>query len=332
VLADAVLVDTATEDLGELFQYAIGTPVTVRRGQSAMAPIISANLAHRKDLLYNGDKMPQHPVATLRMNNDTGLTLERGPVMVMENGKYVGEALLPFTAAGGEIVVPYAVELGAKVREESDTRREIHGLRIKGHYLYIEEWDIRWREVQVNNTTAEPLVVLVEHPRLTRYSLFDTVEAKEKTDDQWRFEVEVRAHGESSLRVQERRLLTRREELSKQSSRTLQGYLERGLLSRRDHGAVSELLAIWDKIAGHEKRLEEIEKERGKIYVAQEQIRGNMTALTSTGKEGALRASYVDKLEESEVRLKGLDNEETKLRAEIGGLNQQIEKKIEAWE
>jgi hypothetical protein len=332
VLAKAVRVDTATEDLGELFQYAIGTPVTVRRGRSAMVPIVSASLEHRKDLLYNGDKMPKHPVATLRMKNDTGLTLERGPVVVLENGKYVGEALLPFTASGGEIVVPYAVELGAKVSEESDSRREIHGLSIRGHYLHIEEWDIRWRDIRVNNSTGEPLVILIEHPRLTRYSLFDTAEAKEKTDDQWRFEVDVAAHGEAELRVQERRLLRRREELRKQSSRTLRGYLKQGLLSPRDHRTASELLDLWDKIAAHEERLEEIEKERASVYAAQEQMRGNMTALTSTGKEGALRASYVDKLEESEGQLQRLKNEEASLRSEIESLKRQIEKKMEAWE
>ena len=332
MLEKAVPVDTATEDLGELFQYAIRTPVSVRRGQSAMVPIVSARLTQHKDLLYNGSKMAKHPVATLRLQNETGLTLERGPVTVLENGEYVGEALLPFTAAGGEIVVAYAVELGAKVSEQSDSRREIHGLYIKGHYLHVEEWDIRWRDYQINNSTNEPLLVLVEHPRTAHYELFDTPEPKEKTGEHLRFEVNAPAHGETTLRVQERRLMRRREELQKQSSRTLQGYLKQGLLSRRDHGAVSELLALWDKIAAHEQRLEALEKERAKIYKAQEQIQGNMKTLDKTGKEGALRASYVDKLEESERQLQTLGREESTLRAEIAKLNQQIEKKIAALE
>ncbi|HSJ52906.1 MAG TPA: hypothetical protein VLC52_04095, partial [Anaerolineae bacterium] len=124
-LAKAAPVSTSGEALGELFQYVIATPVTVGRGQSAMVPIVSADLAYRKDLLYNGLKLPAHPVATLRLTNESGLTLERGPVTVLDRGEYVGEAVLPFSVAGGEIVVPYAVELSVRVREEMGSSREI---------------------------------------------------------------------------------------------------------------------------------------------------------------------------------------------------------------
>ena len=77
---------------------------------------------------------------------------------VLENGTYAGEALLPFTAAGAELVAPYAVELGAKVREESGASREIRGLRIRGAYLLIEEWNIQWREYRLTNSTGQPVV------------------------------------------------------------------------------------------------------------------------------------------------------------------------------
>ena len=325
---EAMVVDTAGQDLGELFQYIIRTPVTVRRGQSAMVPIVSCNLTHRKDLLYNSGKMPDHPVATLRLKNETGLTLERGPVTVLEDGRYVGEALLPLTAAGGELVVPYAVELGAKVSEESGSRRETYGLRIQSYYLHIEEWDIRWREVRINNSTDEPLQVLVEHPRTAHYEIFDSPQPSDHTEGQVRFDVEVAAQGEATLRVQERRLLMRREELQKGSARTLRAILKQGGLDRRDEEALRELLALWDRIADHEKRLEKIEKDRGGIYKAQEQIQGNMAQLATAGKEGALRASYVDKLGESEERLLGLAREEAELQAEIDRLSEQVEKKI----
>ena len=205
-LAEATPVATTGTDLGELFQYVIATPVTVGRGQSAMAPIVSARLEARKELLYNGVKMPAHPVATLRLANATGLTLERGPVTVLDRGEYVGEAVLPFTAIEGEIVVPYAVELGAKVREENGSSREINGLRIDGAYLVVEEWDVRWWEYRVNNSTSRPMTVLIEHPRQTSYDLFDTPEPKEQTPDHLRFEVDAAPRAETKLRVQMRRL------------------------------------------------------------------------------------------------------------------------------
>jgi hypothetical protein len=330
VLEEAAPVAASGESLGELFQYIIGTPVTVGRGQSAMVPIVSTDLNCQKDLIYNGSKMPTHPVATLRLKNETGLTLERGPVTVIEGGEYVGEAVLPFTVAGGELAVPYAVELGAKVREERGSSREIRGLQISGAYLRIEEWDQRWRDYQLNNSTRQEKQVLVEHPRTERYDLVDTPEPKESTDEHLRFEVTVPARGEAKLRVLERRLVSRREELHRQSYRDLQRFLERGLIDRSLHDQLAEVLGLWEKIATNEKAIRDAEQERQKIYKGQKQIQGNMGALSSTGKEGALRARYVEQLEASEDQLRALDKREAEFRAGIEQLRREIEVRIRA--
>jgi hypothetical protein len=329
-LAEAAPVTTTGKALGELFQYVIGTPVTVGRGQSAMVPIVSADLDYDKDLLYNGAKMATHPVATLRLENATGLTLERGPVTVIEQGQYAGEAVLPFTVDGGEVVVPYAVELGVKVREQSDSRRELHGVSIKGAYAHFEEWHIQQRQYQLNNSVGKAMTVLVEHPRTARYDLFDTLEPKERTEGHWRFEVEVPARGETTFKVQERRLMRRKEELRKQSCKGLQNFLKQGLLDRKTCDRVAELLEVWEKIEENEKRLAKVEKERQKIYKAQQQIQGNMGALTQTGKEGKLRSQYVEKLEATEEQLKALARQESEVKAEITRLEQEVKKRIAA--
>ena len=324
-LAQATPLAVSSQDLGELFEYVIQTPISVGRGQSAMAPVVSAWLAARKELLYNGSKLARHPVATLRMSNNTGLTLERGPAVVLDNGAYAGEAVLPFTAAGGELAVPYAVELGARVSEESGARREVAALRITGHYASYDEWDIRWRDYRVNNSTGQPMTVLVEHRRTALYDLFDTADPVEQTQDFLRFAVETPAHGETTLRVSERRLVVRREEIRRLSSAALQGNLKSGLLDAKTYNRLASLLDLWSQIAGHEKRLAEIEKERGKVYTAQEQVRSNMQALSTEGKEGALRAGYVDKLAASEEQLASLATEEKQRQADIERLNREVD-------
>ncbi len=326
----AAPVATTGQDLGELFQYAIQTPVTVGRGQSAMAPILASWLARRKDLIYNPAKFAKHPVATLRLHNETGFTLERGPATVIEDGAYVGEAILPFTAEGGEIVAPYAVELGAKLREESGQGRELRGLRIEGAFLRIEEWETRWRQVWLSNSTPKPLTVLVEHPRSQMYSLFDSAEPKEHTDEFLRFELAAAGRSEASLRVQERRLLSRREELQKQSYENLGRYLQRGLIDQTSHDFVAKLLRLWEQIGAFQRRLQEVAGERDKIYKTQQQIQANMGALGQTGKEGSLRSRYVDDLEASEVQLKALAQQETEFQQEIQRLEKEIAERIQA--
>ena len=320
----AAPIATAGQDLGELFQYAIQTPVTVGRGQSAMAPIIAARLTRQKDLLYNGRKLPKHPVATLRLQNETGLTLERGPVTVLEEGEYVGEAVLPFTAIGGEIVVPYAVELGVRVQENSGSRQEMHGVRLEGAYLRVEHWEIRWREYRLNNTTAKALTVVVEHPRSTQYELFDSPAARETTPDFLRFAVDAPAHAEARLMVQERRLTHQREEIQKQSYDSLRRYLQAGLIDPATHDKLAELLQLWERIETGRKTSADIQAEREQVYKAQQQIQSNMQALSTAGKEGEMRSRYVDDLAATEARLKELAQAETEAKAEIERLEKEI--------
>lgn len=316
------------KDLGELFQYDIATPVTVGRGQSAMAPILAAWLPRRKDLIYNPAKFAKHPVATLRLRNETGLTLERGPATVIEDGAYVGEALLPFTAEGGEIVAPYAVELGAKLREESGQRREMRALRIEGAYLRVEEWEVRWRQVWLTNSTPKPLAVLVEHRRPQQYSLFETAEPKERTDEFLRFELAAAARAEASLLIQERRLVASREELQKQSYDNLSRYLQAGLIDQSTHDFVAGLLRLWEQVDTLKRRLGEVGTERDKIFKTQQQIQANMAALGQTGKEGSLRARYVDDLEASEAQLKALAQQEAEVQKEIERVEREIDQRI----
>jgi len=102
---------------GETFQYVVTAPVSVKRGESALVPIIGKDVTYERELLYNGAKLPKHPVAALRFDNDTGLTLERGPVTVVEDGDYKGEAVIPFTKEDTQVYVPYAVKLGVRVVE-----------------------------------------------------------------------------------------------------------------------------------------------------------------------------------------------------------------------
>ena len=329
-MADSVSVSASGESMGELFQYHITTPVSVGRGQSAMVPIVSKTLDYQKELIYNSAKLPAHPIASLRMENGTGLTLERGPATVIEGGDYVGEAVLPFTADSGEFIIPYAVELGVSVREQNGAETQLYGLSLKGAYLLFEEWDIRWRAYQINNTTAKPISILVEHPRNAHYDLFDTPKPTEITKESVRFAVEIPAKTETTLRVNTRRLRQRREEVQRQSYVNLQRYLNKGLMDRNTHDLIAEILSLLEKINNHKQRIGEVDQEREKIYDAQKQIQGNMQALSNEGKEGRVRSQYVDRLETTENSLSVQNKEESRLKQEIEQLEAEIEEKLKS--
>src|SRR4029078_11329370 len=137
-------------------------------------------LKGRKELLYNGAKLPKHPVASLRLRNETGLTLERGPVTVLEQGDYAGEAGVPLSRAGGELIVPYAVELGISVTEEHTGERQTSGLSVREEYLIVQEWDIQKTRSMIHSTLAVPADVTIERALLPGYAFANTAAPAEQ--------------------------------------------------------------------------------------------------------------------------------------------------------
>src|SRR5207247_7572403 len=73
--------------LGDLFEYEIEHPVTIRRNQSALVPIVLRPFEGRPVLLHNRQTRPENPMRCVELHNTTGLTLEGGPVTVLEGGR-----------------------------------------------------------------------------------------------------------------------------------------------------------------------------------------------------------------------------------------------------
>jgi hypothetical protein len=328
-MAASVTSAATGQAVGELFQYNVSVPVTVGRGQSAMVPIVSNRLGCNKDLIYNGSKMPAHPVATLRFKNETGLTLERGPVTVLESGEYVGEAVLPFSTDQAEAVISYAVELGVHVKEEIKTESQLQSLRIKEGYLLQNLYDIRRTIYRLDNRTAQAKRVLIEH-NLSHYEVFDTPAPAEKTMETQRYKIEAPAGKMTEFTVQERYLRSRREELHSLSYQNLQRYFADKLLDQTAYNNLKALLDAWAEIGRLEKSVAEQEQQRIKIFKTQEQAQKNMAVLSNAGEEGKLRGRYVKQLTESEEQLAEIERTMAHLQAEIEQKTATIERMIAA--
>jgi hypothetical protein len=316
------------EERGALFQYRVAHPISVARGQSAMVPIMGQRLGCCKDLLYNGQKLPRHPVASLRMRNETGLTLERGPVTVIEDGNYVGEAVLPFTRAGREIILPYAVELGVVVREEQRGERRIGAISLRQDYLLIQEWDLQHTIYNIDNTLSTTVEVVIEQALLGGYELVETAAPSEQSQGLARWPVSCPPGVETNFAVHQRRELSRREQVRNLTSNQLHEFLRRRYLDEATYQSLAGVLAIYDQIAAHEQRIAQIAGERQGVFEQQRQIQGSLAPLGHQAQEGALRARYVALLGELEDRLAALADEEKRLKDEIARLEGEARQRL----
>jgi hypothetical protein len=307
------------KEAGEFFQYAVTAPVSVKRGESALVPIIGAEISYERELLYNGAKLPTHPVAALRFMNTTGLTLERGPVTVVEDGDYKGEAVVAFTKDGNQVVLPYAVELGVRVTERPEHFTRMGGLNIQGGYLIYEEYQGLSVTYIIENTTAKALTVTLEAMSIPPYELFDTPAPAVETANERRWRVSIPARGKAEFIRQERFLTRRQEELRQLNYQKLQQFMQNRWLDEATLSQLKELLNYLGQIqTSHDEELKLI-KERERVYQQQEQIRANLGALQPTGQEAALRNRVLAQLEAAQNRLEAIEQhiqELTRQRAE----------------
>ncbi len=322
---------TGTE-LGELFQYEVVAPVTVQRGESALVPILNARLPYTRELLFNEAKMPGHPVAALRFKNESGLVFERGPVTIVEDGTYRGEAIIQFTRAGSEIYLAFAVELGIKITLTHSTTSETAGIRIDGRLLHIRRATVQRVAYRLENNLPAEQVVTMEHPIWPTAELVDTDSPVARTASVYRWNVLCPARQVTTFGVAERRYDWEVSEVLDLSYARLQEFLQARWLDQKTEERIKALLDHQSAIARNEVEIAGLQAESETIYRREEQLRANMAALGAAGDEGALRRQIVAQLQASEdriavveARIAALQKEnighEAAIEAELAGLS-----------
>jgi hypothetical protein len=317
-VASAASPAAETKDAAEFFQYIVTAPVSVKRGESALVPILSVDVEYERELLYNAAKLPDYPVVALRFINRSGLTFERGPATIVEDGDYKGECIVPFTKDGNGVYLPFAVERGVKVTERHDTTTITERLGIADAMLVFEQYMVNETLYIIENTTAKPVLVLVELPIETGWELFETrvPDTETATDRRWR--VPVPARGQAEFKVRLRRRTYRREEVRRLDMRNLHEYLRQQWLDKALFDRLEPILQARAQIDAALERIKTLEKERDSLYKQQEQLRANITTLQTSGDEAtALRKRMLDQLATSQRRLEVMGSEIEALKGQI---------------
>src|SRR5262249_7257016 len=110
-LEQGVTAAAQAAELGELFEYAISTPISLARQKSAMLPIVNAAVEGTKVSIYNQRVHAKHPLHGVRLRNATALHLLQGPITVFDGGVYAGDARIEDLPPGQERLISYALDL-----------------------------------------------------------------------------------------------------------------------------------------------------------------------------------------------------------------------------
>jgi hypothetical protein len=330
--AKSAHVQTQTSDMGELFQYLVMTPVSVKRGESALVPIISTSLKYQRELLYNGDKNSNNPVVALRFDNIGDLTLERGPVTVVEDSTYKGEAIVPFTKAKGQLYLPFAVELNIKVREETTASTHFAGLHFQNHFV-VEQWyNVTTYTYHIENLTGKPQFLTLEETNLINSTteLFETPAPISQTLDDVRWQISLPEKGIVQWVIKTRMLRQQWVEVRKVTYDKLNDYLKNRFLDDAKVASLKEVIDTIALIKNLKDKKAKTEAERTTLFAQNEEWRKNLAVLQASTSDDSFRTRLLKQLEESDDRVTLINRELRATDAKISACEKRIEQLIGA--
>jgi hypothetical protein len=312
--------------LGDLFEYQIEHPVTIRRNQSALVPIVLRPFEGRPVLLYNKATRAENPMRCVELKNTTGLTLEGGPVTVLEGGSYVGEAMLETTKPDDQRLVPYAVELAVTVLDNVNSHDDrVHRVVIRRGQLRAWYTQVQQTTYSFNNKGDAEQTAYLDHPRGGKeWKLFDTPEPHEVTENYWRFRFALPAKKVTSFVVRQQHVLQQTYGLSEIGEQQLAFWVEQRYLDAATQQVLGQVVELRQQAGALEEQVKRLEKERDGIHAEQKRIRENLQALGDRPSEKELRERFVRTLNSQEDRLEQIERELRAKSAERERCREQI--------
>lgn len=310
-------------NVGNLFQYVIAMPVTLPRQQSAMLPIVSADVKGEKVSIYNPRVQAKHPLHGLRFTNTTDLYLMQGPITVFDGGVYAGDAKIEDLPPGSQRLISYGLDLDTEVAPRSKGRpEELLSVRLlKGTMIATRKY-ARSVEYTVRNSGKKAKTVLVEYPIDPNWTLIKPKEPTEKTRNLYRFAVEAKPGEPAKLVVEEERTIRQQVALTNLDRGAIRFYLSAKVVSAKVKAALVEVVKRKHELQQVVVERKQCQQRIAAIEKDQSRIRQNMGRLDRTSN---VYKRYVKKFNDQETEIENLRSRIAELSDKEAGLRKSLD-------
>lgn len=310
----------------EFMTYPVETPVSVRRGQSAMVPIIEATVEYEEMYVYSGNKMPNHPLRVWRLQNTTGKALEQGPITLSSVGQYVGEGLMRFTGVGDEIQLAYALEFGILVTESVEYG-EPQLLQVefdpKSRQALVSRYQIIEYRYTLASHIRHNLTILIERRDPNPGEYDQMPEPAFAASGHTRWPLLVPANSEASFTIRVRQVHESREDVNRWSLPFIETLQAAGLVTGKQYQRLEQLSLARQGAKDAAEEIKTLQTEYAQLAPRQEQLRKNLETLGTAERELAIRNRVLDDLEASENRRREVEGRIALLNAQVESAQQQ---------
>ena len=330
LVAPSTIVSNASgQELGELFEYVIGQPVTIRKNESAMLPFLQQQIGGRKLLIYS-DQSSQHPTNAAELTNTSGKTLDGGPITVYDGGAYGGEALMETLKAGDKRLISYAVDLGTRITSAFDGKqavvREFHASRgLLTTKMAAEET----RTYTIRNVDQKAKTLIVEHPLRPNYTLLNQKPA-EKTPSAYRFEIQLAAGATQEFSVSEERVFDQTYAVITLTPDVILAYVQNRSLSDASRAQLQRIATQKTQIAENDRALADVRTQIADLTSEEDRIRRNIESLNAVSGQQQQVQNYARQIDAHEQQLATLRDTQAAQQKRKSALEADLAKLVEA--
>jgi hypothetical protein len=318
------------QELGDLFEYKLKEPITIRKNRSALVPIVQSTISAEKVSVWNEQSGLPRPQRAIWLTNSSGLTLDGGSFSVMEDETFAGEGIFDPIHPDEKRLVSYATDLALNVSSRNTTERQrVARVRIN-HGTMIQESEIREKKTYTfRNEDTAPRTVIVEHPVRVGYELCSDIQPAETTAAWKRFRIPVESKQTASLVVEEARRELSSFAVTNISSEQVAVFVRDKSIDKTVQEALEKIVAQKTVVADLESKKSDRDDEQMQIFDDQQRLRENMKSLKGSQEEKKLLERYTQQLDAQENRLEALRKEIQQLEAQKQSAQEALDKMIE---
>jgi hypothetical protein len=309
--------------VGSLFRYDLKDPVTVPDSSSTLVNIVNTRVPGGEVVLFRPELTrsyaASHPYRAVRFSNESGFTLEKGPVAIYSRGTFVGEGFLERMEKGSTIFLTFSIDGSVSMTRKHERAQEVlKMLKIARGQIQSEVLHIDRRIYSVTNRHDRPVTAYVKTiaPSST-YELRNPPAQTVTTPAASYVPVTVQPGRSATLKVEwispTRRWLAVDTSMA---TTVLKLFSSSGKVPAAIKPTLDKILAAKGRVAEIDAELARISRTKRELSSDQDRVRANLNLLRKVKGNAALRARLTRSLAKLEERLGKLTSRYVKLDEE----------------
>jgi hypothetical protein len=318
------------ESVGALFRYDLQHPVTVPDRSSTLVSIINERVTGNEVVYFRPELMrgasQVHPYRAVMFENNTGFSLEKGPVSIFAGGTFVGEAFLERMEKNTTTFLTYSIDAHVAMSPRSMNSQEgMRLIKIIDGMIVSEVLEVSSTIYKIDNRHESDVVAYVKTPKRYGWKLRNQPEGTVELPDSFVVPATVAKGSTVELKVDWVKPNKRRVAIDTSlSTNVLKLYLKSGKAPPDVQKKLDQIIKLKARLSDIEEDHARLQKTHAEATRDQNRVRDNLNLLRKSPGNKKLREELTNKLANLEKELGKLSGQIVKISEEKAKINREI--------